>query len=131
MVYFDPSKPIVLTTDDSEYSIGTVLSHTTTNGEHPIASYSRTLSKAERNYSQLDKEGLAVIFRIGKSHKFVYGRHEKIITDHKPLITLFGEHKHIQVIIFPRIHRIGQLRLVTTTSLLNTNMEKIFQKLIV
>ena len=40
-------------------------------------------SKAERNYSQLDKEGLAVIFGLGKSHKFVYGRHVKIITDHK------------------------------------------------
>ena len=95
VVHFDPSKPLVLTTDASEYGIGAVLSHTTTDGEHPIACYSRTLSKAERNYSQLDKEGLAVIFGLGKSHKFVYGRHVKIISDHKPLVTLFGEHKHI------------------------------------
>ena len=51
VVNFDPSKPLVLTTDASEYGIGAVLSHTTTDGEHPIAYYSRTLSKAERNYS--------------------------------------------------------------------------------
>ena len=75
VVHFDPSKPLVLTTDVSEYGIGAVLSHTTTDSEHPIACYSRTLSKAERNYSQLDKEGLAVIFGLVKSHKFVYGRH--------------------------------------------------------
>ena len=80
-----------------------VLSHTTT--EHPIAYYSQTLSKAERNYSQIDQEGLAVIFGLGKSHKFVYGRHVKIITDHKPLITWLGERKQIPVIISPRIQR--------------------------
>ena len=103
VVHFDPSKPLVLTTDASEYGIGPVLSHTTTYDEHSIVCYSRTLSKAERNYSQLDKEGLAVIFGLGKSQKFVYGRHVEIITDHKPLITLFGEHKQIPVIISPRI----------------------------
>ena len=105
VVHFDPSKLLVLMTDASEYGIGTVLSHTTTDGEHPIVCYSRTLSKAERNYSQPDKEGLAVIFGLDKSHKFVYGRHVKIITDYKPLITLFVEHKQIPVIISPRIYR--------------------------
>ena len=105
MVHFDPSKPLVLTTDASKYGIGAVLSHTTTDAEHPIACYSRTLSKAERNYSQLDKEDLAVIFGFGKSHKFVDGRHVKIFTDHKPLITSFEERKQIPVIISPRIQR--------------------------
>ena len=81
-----------------------MLSHTTTDGKNLIACYSRTLSKAERNYSQLDKEGLAVIFGLGKSHKFVYDRHVKVITDHKPLIT-FGEHKRIPMIISPPIQR--------------------------
>ena len=105
VVQFDPSKLLVLTTDALEYCIGAVLSHKTTDGEHPIACYSRTLSKAERNCSQLDKEGLAVIFGLGKSHKFVYGRHVKIVTDQKPLITLFGEHKLMPVIISPRTQR--------------------------
>ena len=43
VVHFDQSKPLVLTTDASEYGIGAVLSHTTTDCEHPIACYSRTL----------------------------------------------------------------------------------------
>ena len=105
VVNFDPSQTLVLTTDASEYGIGVVLSQTTTDDKHQIVCYSRTITKAECNYSQLDKEGLAVIFGIGKSHKYVYGRHVKIITDQKPLITLFVEHKHIPVIISPRIQR--------------------------
>ena len=105
VVHFDPSKLLVLTTDASECGIGVVLSHTTTVGEHPIACYSRTLSKAERNCSQLDKEGLAVIFGLGKSHKCVYDRHVKIIADHMHLLTLFGEHTQIPVVIYPRIQQ--------------------------
>ena len=127
VVHFDPSKPLVLTTDASEYGIGAVLSHTTTDGEHPIACFSRTLSKAESNYSQLDKEGLAVIFGIGKSHKFVYGRHVKIITDHKPRITLYGEHKQISVIISPRIQR-WVIRLSSYNYSIEYKHENIFQK---
>ena len=85
VVHFDPSKPLVLTTDASEYGIRVMFSHTTTYGEHTIACYSRTLSKAERVYSLSGKEGLAVIFGLGKSHKFVYARHVKIVTENSAL----------------------------------------------
>ena len=66
-MHFDLAKPLVFTTDASEYGIGAVLSHTSSDGdEHHITCYSRTLSKAERNYSHLEKKGLAVIFGLKK-----------------------------------------------------------------
>ena len=52
LVHFDPSKPIILACDASQYGIGAVLSHV----ERPIAYTSRTLNPAEKRYSQLEKE---------------------------------------------------------------------------
>ena len=101
------------------YGIGAVLSHTTTDGEHPIAQSTELVSLyigywTLNNYYYyylfiiIHEHSLkinAVIFGFGKSHKFVYGRHLKIVTDHKPLIALFGKHKQIPLIISPRIQR--------------------------
>lgn len=47
------------------YGVGAVLSQRGRDGkEQPVAYASRTLSKAERNYAHLEKEGLAVIFGL-------------------------------------------------------------------
>ncbi|KAL5491764.1 hypothetical protein EMCRGX_G017118 [Ephydatia muelleri] len=59
--------------------------------EHPVAFVSRTLAPTEKNYSQLDKEGLAIIFGVEKFHNILFGRQLTIFTDHKPLKHLFGK----------------------------------------
>ncbi len=51
------------------YGIGAVLSHIMPDKqERPIAYVSRTLIAAENNYSQLEKEALAIVFDVKKLH---------------------------------------------------------------
>ncbi|KAK2717264.1 hypothetical protein QYM36_007402 [Artemia franciscana] len=44
--------------------------------------------KAEQKYSQLEKELYAIVFGCKYFHHFIYGRHVKITTDHRPLETI-------------------------------------------
>lgn len=53
--------------DASPTGLGVVLSHITEEGEKPTAYVSRTLAPAEKNYSKLEKEGLAIIFGVKKT----------------------------------------------------------------
>ena len=65
MVHYNPCTYLVVTTDASEYGVGTVVSHTMEDGtDRLIVCFSRKLSSAEKNYSQLDKEGLSIIYGL-------------------------------------------------------------------
>ena len=63
---FDPCKPLVLTADAGPVGIGAILSHRTADDENPIGYVSRSLNRAERNYSQTEREALAIIFGVLK-----------------------------------------------------------------
>ena len=55
----------------------------------PIAFASRTMTSAEQNYSQLEKETLSIVFGCSKFHEYLYGRKFIIENDHKPLMSIF------------------------------------------
>ena len=57
---YDLNKPATLTTDASEKAIGGVL----TQNDRPVIFVSRTLTKAEERYSNIEKEALAVVWSV-------------------------------------------------------------------
>ena len=106
LVHFDPSKELILATDASDYGVGAVLSHKVESGAvRPIGYMSRSLNAAERNYSTLEKEALAIIFGVKKFHHFLYGHPFTIKTDHKPLEGLLNEKNGMPALAAPRIQR--------------------------
>jgi transposase InsO family protein len=105
LVHFNPELPIVVAADSSSYGIGAVLSHVIDGAERPVLFTSRTLNKAERNYSQLEREALALVFALKQFHYYVYGTKFTLKTDHKPLLGIFGPSKLIPSMASGRIIR--------------------------
>lgn len=106
LTHYDPALPLRLAADASNYGLGAVISHIMSNGdERPIAYASRTLSKSEQNYAQIEKEALALIFGIKKFHQYLFGRKFTLITDHKPLMAILGPKKSIPSMAAARLQR--------------------------
>ena len=86
--------------------MGAVISHVfSDNFEHPIAFTSRTLTASQQNYSQLEKEAMALIFRVKKFRRYLYWRKLHLITDCKPLTTILGSNKGIPSLAAARLQR--------------------------
>ena len=105
LVIFNEKIPIVLITDSSPYGVGAVLCHKIDGQERPITFASRTLSAAERKYSQLEKEALALVYGVKKFHNYLWGQKFSVITDHKPLLGIFSPKKPIPTMASGRVQR--------------------------
>jgi len=68
---YNPELDILVTCDSSPYGVGAVISHILPDkSERPIAFASRTLSRCEEKYAQIEKEALALVFAVKNSMYF-------------------------------------------------------------
>lgn len=63
------------------------------------------LTKAEKNYSQIEKEALGLVFGVMKFHEYLFGRKFTLITNHKPLLKILGPKTEVPPLAAARIQR--------------------------
>lgn len=106
LTHYNPDLPLRLACDASPYGIGAVLSHKMPDGsERPIAFASRSLCAAEKNYAQIDREGLSLVWGVKKFNQYLYGKRFTLITDHQPLVAIFNPRKSIPAMTAARLQR--------------------------
>ena len=67
--FFDPKLQTKITCDASKFGLGATLEQKFNDNWEPIAFASRTLTPAEINYCQLEKETLSIVFACSKFHE--------------------------------------------------------------
>ena len=104
MIYFQPNKPIVVRTEASYHDgLSAGLFQNIGNGLQPVHFISGTMTKTEKRYSQTEKDALAIRWAKNRLRMYLLGAPKfKIITGHKPLISMFNK---VTAKLPPRIER--------------------------
>ena len=87
--YYDPDLPTKTSVDASKFGLGAVLLQKHGDTWALVAYASRSLSKSEQNYAQIEKEALAILFGCERFHVYLYGKSFTVESDHKPLQPIF------------------------------------------
>jgi len=90
LVNFDPKKEISIQCDSSSSGLGCCLMQE----EKSVAFSSRSLTGSEKQYPQIDKEMLSILFSCRKFHNYIYGYRKKIWMDHSPLTSIYKKNFH-------------------------------------
>ena len=85
LVHPDPSAPLNIRCDASDFAVGGVLQQCMDNNWQPLSFFSKKLSPAETHYSAYDQDLLAVYAMIRHFRHNLEGRNFFVNTDHKPL----------------------------------------------
>ena len=76
--------------DAFSYGLGAVLLQQERNIWRPVCFASRSMTKTENRYAQIEKVALAISWACDKFHNYLIGRRFLIGTDHKPLVPLLS-----------------------------------------
>ena len=83
--YFNPKSETTLQTDASKKGLGAVILQ----NPKPVMFASWALTGAEKNYQNLERECLAMIWGMEKFHYFLYGKKFTLETNQKPLVSIY------------------------------------------
>ena len=87
--FYDVNAETAISCDASSKGLGAVLLQRRNQGEfRPVYFCSRSLTKSEMNYANIEREALAVAWSCSRLEDFILGKHITIETDHKPLLQL-------------------------------------------
>ena len=81
LTFYGVRKPATIQADASQSGLGCGLMQQ----GRLVAFASRALTEAEQNYSQIEKEMLAICFACQKFHQYIYGKSIDVHSDHRPL----------------------------------------------
>ena len=91
LALYDPEKETVVSADASSYGLGGVLLQKQPSGEmRPVAYASRSMTKTECRYAQIEKEALATTWALEHWADLLVGMTFRVETDHKPLVPLLS-----------------------------------------
>jgi transposase InsO family protein len=106
LAHYNPRYGLVVAADASSTGVGAVLLQRYPDGsQKAIIHASKSLSKTQRHYGQIEKEAYALVFAVERFHKFLWGRRFTLWTDHKPLLAIFGAKKGIPSTTANRLQR--------------------------
>ena len=119
MKFYDETQVLYLDTDASGIGLEAALLQTRSGRScsrdkaqdnsilRPIAFASKSLSSAERRYSNIEREALGILHGLEKFHHYCFVREVSIITDHKLLVAIS---KKDVAMLFQRNNKIHQYR---------------------
>ena len=95
---FDPNRKTRVYVDHGPLGLGATLAQLYEIEEEPKEAWrpvkyaSRALVDSERNYAKIEGESLSILFGIKIHKEYLYGSSFEVVTDHKPLVSLYNNH---------------------------------------
>lgn len=106
LTHYNPKYEILVVANASNDGIGTyILDKFPDHLVKVIRHAARDFTETEKQYNQIEKKGLALIFAVTKFHKIIFGRLFILETDHKPLLAISGYNEGIPVHTANRLQR--------------------------
>ena len=93
LALYDTEKETIVSADASSYGLGAVIRQRQEDGTLKVVAYaiaSRSMTKTECHYAQIEKEALSTTWALEHWSDLLIGLKFHVETDHKPLVPLFS-----------------------------------------